>query len=82
MPMTDLKQRIGPVAGFVDDHVVICGGFSMEEPEVLIVVGESDHAYVSANQDLLSYFTHEMNQGTRVIRSLLIQIGHGRLIAD
>ena len=34
IPIPDLKQRIGPVAGFVDDHVIICGGFSMEEPLV------------------------------------------------
>ena len=36
IPIPDLKQRIGPVAGFVDDHVIICGGFSMEEPLVTL----------------------------------------------
>ena len=30
-----LKDRIGSVAGFIDDHLVVCGGYSPEEKTYL-----------------------------------------------
>lgn len=30
-----LQERIGSVAAFVDDHLLVCGGFSMEDKHYL-----------------------------------------------
>ena len=30
-----LKERIGSTAGFVDDHLVVCGGYSPEDKAYL-----------------------------------------------
>ena len=30
-----LKERIGSMAGFVDDHLIVCGGYSPEDKAYL-----------------------------------------------